>query len=116
MKVVKPNNPNEPLGVTIPYDFDYCGVINASYAVPAEVLGTASVLERLYRGYCGNPGDIEEAISIIKAKKDEILKIYAEGPITNENYKNKSIKYLEDFFKIIEDDNRANREIVHNCR
>jgi hypothetical protein len=39
-------------GVTypVPHDFDYSGVVNARYAVPAQALNLSTVRERLYRG------------------------------------------------------------------
>jgi len=35
---------------TVPYDFDYSGLVDAVYAIPAKGLGITSVRERLYRG------------------------------------------------------------------
>src|ERR671929_165825 len=35
----------------IAYDFDFAGAVNASYAIPDERLGLASVRSRLFRGY-----------------------------------------------------------------
>jgi hypothetical protein len=35
----------------VPYDFDYCGLINAEYAVPSEAFAIKSVTQRVYRGF-----------------------------------------------------------------
>jgi len=40
------------LPIVVPYDFDWCGIVNAPYAVPAEHLPIESVSTRLYRGFC----------------------------------------------------------------
>ncbi|MCK5838642.1 MAG: hypothetical protein KAG99_02280, partial [Bacteroidales bacterium] len=50
IKIVQTSPYGLPLAV--PYDFDYCGVVNTSYAAPAEVLGIAAVTERIFRGFC----------------------------------------------------------------
>ncbi len=43
-----------PTGVVhpVPYDFDYSGLVNASYAAPAPGLGITTVRDRLFRGPC----------------------------------------------------------------
>ncbi|MEY4931652.1 MAG: hypothetical protein RI909_2376, partial [Bacteroidota bacterium] len=38
--------------ITVPYDFDHSGIVNAPYAKPAEALLLSSTRERRYRGYC----------------------------------------------------------------
>ena len=40
------------LGIAIPHDFDWTGLVNASYAIPAENVGTENVRERLFEGIC----------------------------------------------------------------
>ena len=51
IKLMVPKNDTLAKPYAIPYDFDYCGLVNANYAVPAEELGIESVRERLYRGF-----------------------------------------------------------------
>ena len=116
MKIFKYNDPNEKLVVAVPYDFDYSGVVNTGYAVPFEELGLSSVRERLYRGFCGEPGDIENAIDIIRSKKGEILKLYADSQFAKESYQKNSLKYLNEFFAIAENDRMAKNQIIRACR
>ena len=40
------------LGIAIPHDFDWTGLVNASYAIPAEIIGTENVRERIFEGIC----------------------------------------------------------------
>jgi len=100
----------------IPYDFDSSGLVNAHYAVPAAGLPVKSVTQRLYRGYCAFNDELE-------AVREEFLKqemaIYA--LIKNEdrlftNTRNKSTKYLGQFFDIIKDPKDFERLIIRKCR
>ena len=34
-----PNSARQNLGLIVPYDFDYCGIVNAPYAIPHEDFG-----------------------------------------------------------------------------
>lgn len=38
--------------IAVPHDFDWTGLVNASYAIPAEIIGTENVRERLFLGVC----------------------------------------------------------------
>jgi hypothetical protein len=116
MKLFKSNNPNEELIVAVPYDFDYAGVINTGYAVPNDDLGISTVRERLYRGFCGETGDIESAIEFIKSKKGDILSLYENSQFAKEGYKKSTLKYLNEFFVIAGNDRLAKNQIVSMCR
>jgi hypothetical protein len=36
----------------IPYDFDYSGLVDATYALPPPGMGITTVRDRVYRGPC----------------------------------------------------------------
>jgi hypothetical protein len=67
--------PDEPLGIAIPHDFDWSGVVNASYAIPAEVMGITNVRQRLFQGICRNREVYDNELDIFLAKKEAFLKI-----------------------------------------
>src|SRR5207253_8215845 len=59
--------------MTVPYDFDHAGLVNAPYAKPAEELQMYSVVDRRYRGYCVlDMKEFKEVISLYKQLKKEI--------------------------------------------
>ena len=59
----------------IPYDFDFCGIVNPSYATPPEELGITTVRERLYRGFPRTDAEIEKSLTIFREKKQDITKL-----------------------------------------
>ena len=82
----------------VPYDFDYAGLVNAIYAVPAPELGMETVLERNYRGFPRNMAELELVLAPMREKKEEIYAIIKEcAPLSRKN-KAEMIGYLEEFF------------------
>lgn len=43
LKLIKLLDFNEPAPYVVPYDFDYTGMVNATYAIPADVLGSERI-------------------------------------------------------------------------
>ena len=48
--------------IVLPYDFDYAGILNASYALPDEHLPIGRVTTRLYRGFCRHNDHLPDSI------------------------------------------------------
>jgi hypothetical protein len=86
----------------VPYDFDYSGLVNASYAVPGENLGISSVRERYYLGPCREDQDYQLAIKHLAEHREEILAMIQEFPHLNSKVKNQMVGYLESYFAAAE--------------
>jgi hypothetical protein len=100
----------------VPYDFDYSGMVNANYAIPDPELGTASVRERVYRGFPRTMEELKEVIQIFarqKAAMDSLIKNFKE---LEPGHKKEMSKYLDDFFKIIADEKDIRYIFINNAR
>jgi len=86
-------------GIIIPYDFDYSGLVNTSYAVPFDGLGLESVRERRYLGVCRTAEQYKNALKEFLDKKEDIYKIINEFTYLDAKTKKEMIGYLEGFFK-----------------
>ncbi|MEA3461379.1 MAG: hypothetical protein U9R49_05835 [Bacteroidota bacterium] len=82
----------------VPYDFDYSGLVDASYAIPGENLGIFSVRERYYLGLCRDAEAFMAAIEHINQYRDEILKVVNDFVYLDEKNKEDVIEYLEEYF------------------
>lgn len=102
--------------IPVPYDFDWCGMVNAPYAVPNEILGLPNVKTRLYRGYEREPEVFEKVFTKFKENKDAIYALYEECPGMIKAQKKQSKVYLDSFFRIIEDPKLSKRNIVNVAR
>ena len=52
IKLIKLNDFKKVKAIPVPYDFDYAGLVNATYAVPHENIPIHSVRERYFMGVC----------------------------------------------------------------
>lgn len=113
--MINPIDPQIQKPYPIPYDFDYSGIVNANYAVPDENLGIESVTVRVYRGVCIEEQYITATIQRFIKTKEEIYQLY-DSPLLDKRNANSSLKYLEEFYQIIENDRSAERYILGSCR
>lgn len=116
INMVRSKEPEDSLPYVVPFDFDYAGIVDASYAVPDVSLNIESVRERVYRGLCIDENDIIQAVDHFIRLKDKIYQLY-NGSQLLDNYVLKStIDYIDEFYRIIENDIYLHSTIVENCR
>lgn len=106
VKVLKSlTNLNIVTGIAVPYDFDWSGLVNAAYAIPAEEVGVATVRERLFMGICRSKEVFQKDLKIFEEKKEEFYRIINEFPYLKEKDKRYMIDYLDEFFVQIKGNN-----------
>jgi len=99
----------------VPYDFDYSGVVNARYAIPAAALNLATVRERLYRGPCLTQEDLTPFLTRLGGMRENIMSLYDTVPALDNGYRKDARSYLDGFFKIIEKPGDAKRAFIDGC-
>lgn len=98
--------------VPVPFDFDYCGMVNAPYAHPPPELGISSVRQRLFRGYSFTDAIYREVINSFNRNREDIYKVYTGNGILDKKSRKQSVKYLDSFFDVLNDPKDFQREIV----
>ena len=116
VKLIRRQDPLKPLPVPVPYDFDYAGVVNATYAIPGENLGLLSVTERYYLGPCRDDLKYLTAIDQIQKNKDNILEWVISSPYLDEKARKEMSRYLEGYFSLAEKPENLLRNIKRTCR
>jgi hypothetical protein len=101
--------------IPIPYDFDFCGMINTSYAAAPPNLPIQSVRQRLFRGYCRHPGEYEKTMQGFLERRDEIYGLYKNFPYLNESVKKSAIKFLDQFYEVITNPKKTIKEFYNAC-
>jgi hypothetical protein len=90
--------------------------VGAPYAKPAPELDLLSVNERRYRGYCIK--DFKKFDTVIAhyiTLKKPIYDLYENCPFINEKYKKKVFKYLDDFYEILDNRKKCQKEFTYPC-
>jgi hypothetical protein len=96
------------LAVAVPYDFDWSGFVNPTYAIPVEELGIATVKERLYTGICLSRDGFTTELQKFLPYKKKIYSLINEFPYLNQRSKKEMIDYLNEFYSKLESTNGMN--------
>lgn len=108
--------------IPVPYDFDMCGMVNTSYSTVSQInneqLSIDNVKQRLYRGFKRDPLIIAEVRLEFLKNRAAILEAIKECELLFENKAEyvSTIEYIEDFFEVLIDDRKFEKEIVSKGR
>lgn len=104
--------------LTVPYDFDFSGVVNTRYAtVPPQLRDRVTrVRNRLFRGFC-RPELTQTAMSMVfNLKRDQIEQLYRTFPYYEDSGQAEdALDYYEGFWSVIDNPGKFNDEILHGC-
>ncbi|HEV7780025.1 MAG TPA: hypothetical protein VGO58_02110 [Chitinophagaceae bacterium] len=104
------------LPYVVPYDFDHSGFVNASYALPNELLGTETVTERVYRGFPRSMEELQQTFAIFRDKKQAIMGVINNCTYLQSRSKKEVTEYLEEFYKTINDKKQVQFIFIDNAR
>jgi hypothetical protein len=111
----------KPNIISIPYDFDMSGLVDAPYAVVSEINGQTlpiqSVRERYYRGDCRSVAATDFIRKEYISREQQLLSVpdILKGELPDKEIDD--IKdYLKEFFTILKDDRLYQEDILDRCR
>ena len=113
MKVLAGSAKELPVG--IPYDFDYSGWVNTSYATPPDAVNISSVRTRVFRGIC-RVNNYSETIEFYKKIRPQLEKALIDIPFLTDKSRNYIKKYLNNFYDILNNPTKVKNEIITACR
>jgi len=100
----------------VPYDFDYSGFVNTTYAVPDERLGIESVRDRLYRGFPRSMEELNATMAIFNKQKANIYAAINNFSLFTGASKKEMITYLDDFYRTINNPSDVKTTFLDNAR
>jgi hypothetical protein len=101
---------------TVPYDFDYSGLVDTAYAVPdTKQFGIQSVRDRLYRGPCKSAAEFEPFFARFRSVKPDIMALFDALPDMAPAYRKDAQRYLEEFYRTIERPGSVKTAFIDNC-
>jgi len=99
----------------IPYDFDFSGFVNARYATPNPKFKLKSVTTRLYRGRCEHNPVLEEVFQHFRNERDKLFALIDDQEGLKSYTRGKSRRFVEGFYKLINNPKRVNSKIIKRC-
>lgn len=116
IKMMLPKNDTLARPYVVPYDYDFSGLVDADYAIPAEGLGIESVTQRLYRGFSRSYNELQATIDFFNEKKESIFYLINHFDLCDSKCKKQMIAYLDDFYKIISNKRQVESIFIINAR
>jgi len=105
-----------PPVVPVPYDFDWSGVISAPYAKPDPRLNIRDVRQRRYWGVCRPAEEFAAIFPLFNERQQAIYDLWRSQEGLDAKRLERTIEYFDEFYEIINDSRKADREIVRKCR
>lgn len=99
IKILKPKK--EEVYRVAPYDFDFSGLVNASYAIPNVDYDQTSIRDRVFLGLC-NDNELAGTIEHFINKKEAIISYIEDFGQMSKSSRNDIKKYILKFYKAIE--------------
>lgn len=102
--------------IPVPYDFDYSGFVSAPYATPPQSVPVQNVRQRYYRGLCRYNDQARVAAALFRERRGRLFAVInSESRLSNAR-RNTARRYIEDFFDILDEPQRFERQVIDNCR
>jgi len=101
--------------LSIPYDFDVTGIVDAPYAVPNPRFKLRNVRERLYRGRCANNEYLDSSLQLFRDKRQAIHELVESVPGFSKKSIKKASRYIDEFYATIDSPKRVERYLVGRC-
>lgn len=107
-------NEGEPI-FAVPYDFDMSGLVDAPYAEPNPKFKISRVTQRLYRGRCTHIDNLDDSVRVFQEKHDEIFAIIANQSELSDKTRKAVTRFVEGFYKEINNPKKLDRGIRKKC-
>ena len=114
LKLVKFNGKDSSRMVVIPFDFDYCGFVNAHYAMARTDLGIESVRDRVYLGPCIESARLGTVLDEFESKRDKFLATIRNFDYLDRRSRRDLEKFIISFFNEYRN-NKIEDNIRKNC-
>lgn len=100
--------------ITVPYDFDYSGLVDAPYALPPDKIRVASVRVRRYRGLCQHNEQARAFSADLLTRRAFLLEVVDRTPQLDDGSRRRAASYLGDFFDQISSPSKV-AEMLTTC-
>jgi hypothetical protein len=108
-------DPREP-PLAVPYDFDWSGLVGAPYARPHSDLPIRDVQQRHFMGHCRSEAEFEAAFDRLRAVQGDLYALFRGFPLLDKKQAEGMIKYLDDFYELIDNPRAVRRSILRMCK
>ena len=99
--------------VAVPYDFDYAGLVNTSYAIPGSTIPIEDVSQRYFQGKNVTEQEARECSQFFLSRKEQVLQYCQSMNLLRARSMDSVHQYLVDFFDLLEEEERMIKTFVN---
>lgn len=85
--------------VPVPYDFDFTGLVDASYVTLDPSIGITSKRDRVYLGFYEEQNSLDRGVTIFKAKRKKLTKLVQDSKYLSVDSRTDVVEYLNTFWE-----------------
>jgi hypothetical protein len=115
IKLMVPKNDTLAKPYPVPYDFDFCGLVNAPYAIPDEKADIQNVTQRFYMGFPRTMEELEMILNAFKEKKESIILEIKNFNLLSDKTEKKVLGYLEEFYQVTDNKNSIRAAFINKA-
>ncbi|MFK7971533.1 MAG: hypothetical protein AB8F95_14275 [Bacteroidia bacterium] len=112
-KLIQPNDGSAP--IPVPYDFDWSGMVDASYTKMEGYTG-GLFTKRRFVPLCRTLDEFMAAGDIFRAKRAAMESLITEAKFLNDADREHMLNYINDFFKVINSKGKVKKLFVKSCK
>ncbi|NLJ44231.1 MAG: hypothetical protein GX431_11265 [Bacteroidales bacterium] len=100
----------------VPYDFDLSGLVNADYSKPEGVPEYMLASKRVYKGICYTEDEFNNTFGLYLDLKPRFESIISNQTLLSKNTRKEIIRYIDQFYNVIENQYLFNKEFCSTCQ
>jgi len=117
IRLIYPKDDSTARPYVVAYDFDFSGLVNTDYAIPAPGLTEIeSVRQRLYRGFPRTMGELQTVFTVYKEQKEKIYAVINNFNLLSAANRKDIIGYLDEFYRTIDNESDVQTVFIDNAR
>ena len=88
--------------VAVPFDFDWCSIVDHSYYTPDPRIDMDGKYKRMYKSYRWSDEEFKTAFSKFKNLKESFLELISKNRYLNEESKQSMMNYILTFYELLD--------------
>lgn len=100
--------------IPVPYDFDYSGIVNPSYAKPITAFNQVTVTDRYFLGHKKELKELMPVFELFKQKEAIFIDIISSFEYLPKMERKILLRYLKSFYKILDNPKKIKKVFVHD--
>ena len=100
--------------IPIPYDFDYTGFVNPSYAIPFAHFKQKRVTDRYFLGHQKSMDELQPVFELFQEKKNALLQIINDFEYLPKRDRRILTTYLNSFYRVLDRPRQVKKIFVHD--